>query len=387
MNAAPRWSVLLPLTAFVLGVHLWLLADSLSPQQDDTSLGATRAQIADRVAAPTGLSGDATVTPAHPRALNVSTVRWITPPPSVGASAPPARPRTPQTVARAAEVPLAPEPAQPAKPDSVTSAAPGEGFEPLQPGPVQPPDERPPEQGAGAATREPPVSAPQGPDTLSLPPSTPPSSTTLLYELGGQVRGMHYTAEAQLHWHTDGERYEAELSIRAFLVGSRVQSSRGRVGPEGVMPERFGDRRRSSEKATHFDAPSQRIRFSSNAPDAPMLPGAQDRLSVFLQLAGLLQARPQAYPEGSHLDLQVAGSGSADLWRFTVGPIQMLDLPAGQVSARKLVREPRREHDSRVEVWLAPDLQHLPVRIRLSEADGGQIDQRLRQWPSPPSAP
>ena len=42
-------------------------------------------------------------------------------------------------------------------------------------------------------------------------------------------------------------------------------------------PERFADRSRS-EKAAHFDAANQRIRFSNNAPDAELRPGAQDRL-------------------------------------------------------------------------------------------------------------
>jgi hypothetical protein len=161
-----------------------------------------------------------------------------------------------------------------------------------------------------------------------------------------------------------------------------VQTSRGRLDAKGLSPERFGDKRRGNERAAHFDAAGQRIRYSNNAPDTPLLPGAQDRLSVFVQLAALFQARPQAYAAGQTIRLQVAGTGDADTWVFQVGPEETLALPAGTLQARRLTRGPRNEHDNTVDIWLAPDLQHLPVRIRITEPNGDMADQRLRQRPS-----
>jgi len=221
---------------------------------------------------------------------------------------------------------------------------------------------------------------------MALPKATVPASAELLYDISGQAKGIRYSAEGRLLWHTDGNQYRAELGISAFLLGSRVQTSRGQISASGLEPDRFADRRRSSEKATHFDRASQRIRFSTNAPDAALSPGAQDRLSVFLQLAGLLNAQPQAYTEGTQLSLLVAGTGSAEPWVFQVGPLQSLALPAGVVSARQLTREPRHEHDHRIDLWLASDWQHLPARIRLTEADGSQVDQQWRALPAAPAA-
>jgi len=162
---------------------------------------------------------------------------------------------------------------------------------------------------------------------------------------------------------------------------ARLRSSSGRVGPQGLAPERFGDRRRSNQKAAHFDHEGQRIRYSNNAPDTPLLPGAQDQLSVFLQLAALLQASPEAYPAGQTIRLQVAGTGSAEVWAFLLGPQETLALPAGSVNARRLTRPPRREFDSTLEIWLAPALQFLPVRIRITEHNGDLADQQLREMP------
>ncbi|MDP3204003.1 MAG: DUF3108 domain-containing protein, partial [Hydrogenophaga sp.] len=160
----------------------------------------------------------------------------------------------------------------------------------------------------------------------------------------------------------------------------RVQTSTGRVSPAGLSPERFADKSRS-EKAAHFDAEQNRIRFSNNAPDAVLLPGAQDRLSLFLQIAGLLQARPEAYTSGKIIEMQVAGTGDADIWRFVLGDEVTLSLPVGDVRARQIKRLPRKEFDSTVEMWLAPALQHLPVRLRVTQVNGDVADQQLSRMP------
>lgn len=402
---APHWPVLLALSSAVLAAHLWLLAG-------DLPLGASN-RPAGTLAAPAAHGTDTPAPPMTPGtvagpaafgvpAVTVSTVRWIPPAPAAptasaplpARSAPPAerqaaampeRPMLRDEIAIATPVPVEEEPAEDlataapvAEPPPVAVAAPPEPAAPPAAQPTAPPvaEDEPATEVAAAA----PAAAVR--PATSPPPASVPGSVELLYDISGQAKSLRYNADARLRWQVDGSRYEAELEISAFLVGSRVQTSRGRLGAAGLEPERFGDRRRSTEKAAHFDTASQRIRFSSNAPDAPLRPGAQDRLSVFLQLAGLLNARPEAYADGAHLSLQVAGTGSAEEWRFHIGPLQDLQLPAGQVSARKLTREPRHEHDSRIEIWLAPALQHLPVRIRVTEADGGQADQRLRQLPT-----
>ena len=46
--------------------------------------------------------------------------------------------------------------------------------------------------------------------------------------------------------------------------------------------------------------------------------------------------------------------------------------------AFKLSRAPRREFDTRVELWYAPSMNYLPVRIRVTQANGDFVDQELR---------
>lgn len=417
-TAAPSKPVLLGLVGAVLGVHLWLLAGELP---DSTAAGDMTPGLTSPNATPNDhpdTSEQPLVThrpqPASPRTtpVTVSSVRWIVPAPPPAAppasaslpeprgSASPPVPTSARTTAPTAPLPdeiavFTPEPlsdeAAPPVPAPVTAEAPA-APEPARSEPHTPPleaaapmtDEPPAPQQEAILIAAGPVSQLPGPAAAAARASAPvavtvPGSTVLRYDIQGKAKGLNYSAQAELRWDTDGTRYNATMEIKAFLVGSRVQTSRGRITAQGLAPERFGDKRRNTEKAAHFDAAGQRIRFSNNAPDAPLLPGAQDRLSVFLQLAALLQTRPQTDTQG--LTLPVAGTGSAEEWHFRVGDLQDLSLPAGTVSARKLTREPRHEHDSRVEIWLAPELQYLPVRIRVTEPDGAFADQLLRQLP------
>lgn len=226
------------------------------------------------------------------------------------------------------------------------------------------------------------ASAPTAPveraTTSPLPAAHPPTSAHLVYEVQGSAKGLRYQADGELIWKLQGDRYEARMEVKMFLLGSRVQTSTGTLGPEGLRPERFADIRRG-ERATHFERDTGRIRFSSNAPEVALQDGAQDRLSLFLQLAGLLQASPRK--EGDTLSFQVAGTGGAETWRFEVGPEETLALPVGDIAARRVVRRPRDTYDTLVEMWFAPSLQHLPVRLRLTQANGDVADQLLRALP------
>jgi hypothetical protein len=220
----------------------------------------------------------------------------------------------------------------------------------------------------------------------ALPPAQPPASTRLAYDVIGNAKGLNYRASSTLDWTQADGRYSARTEVRVVLLGSRVQTSAGRVDGTGLLPERFSDKTRS-ERAAHFDRTRQTIRFSNNQPDASLQAGAQDRLSLFMQLAGLLQARPDAYPVGHVISLQVAGTSDAEVWRFRVAEDDTLTLPAGTLRARHLVREPREPRDSLIDIWFAPELAHLPVRIRITQENGDRVDQQLREIPPMPKPP
>ncbi|MEY4318343.1 MAG: hypothetical protein RI902_2151 [Pseudomonadota bacterium] len=204
-----------------------------------------------------------------------------------------------------------------------------------------------------------------------------PASALLNYTVQGLAKGFHYPASAQLLWKNTQDHYEARLEVGAFLLGSRTQTSSGQLGREGLMPTRFGDKTRS-ELAVHFQREKGVISFSANTPEVPLLKGAQDRLSVVLQLSALFAGDPTRYPLGTMLSFQTVSQREAEVWQFKVDNEETLNLPYGDLPSIKLLRTPRRDFDQRIELWLAPSLGYLPVRLRITNANGDFVDQLLR---------
>ena len=204
-----------------------------------------------------------------------------------------------------------------------------------------------------------------------------PPPIRLKYDVKGEVKGFPYFVNGELQWAQDGKTYDARMEISHFLLGSRVQTSTGQLTAQGLEPLRFGDKVRS-EVAAHFDYSKNKVTFSANTPDAALLPGAQDQLSVLAQLAAMLGGDAKGFPKGSTLTFQAVGPRSSESWTLTVGVTEKLSLPGGEMSALRLWRDPSGEYDTKLEVWMAPALGFLPARVRLTQANGDYVDQQWR---------
>lgn len=209
-----------------------------------------------------------------------------------------------------------------------------------------------------------------------------PASARLSYRVTGESKGLNYSANSELLWQHDGVHYDARLVVSAFLLGSRSQTSRGTLTPEGLEPTRFADKVRS-EQAAHFERSLGKIVFSANAPAAALLSGAQDRLSVLLQLSSMFAGNSALYPPATTLSVQVVSAREAEVWLLTVGELETLQLPGGEVQAVKLTRNPRRVFDQTAELWLAPSMGYLPVRLRITQSNGDFVDQQWRASAAP----
>lgn len=223
---------------------------------------------------------------------------------------------------------------------------------------------------------------PVGPKTTPVTAVTLPASVLLEYKMIGASKGLNYHANAELSWINRGGQYDATMKVSAFLIGSRSMTSAGQITPTGLAPTRFADKFRS-ELAAHFLADQGKIIFSANTPDAPWIEGAQDRVSVFLQLGGMLAAKPQDFPAGSEITLYTIGPREADTWTFVVETEDKLQIMGNEMTTIKVTRKPRREFDQKVEIWFAPSMGYLPVRNRITQQNGDFIDQELSDVSKP----
>jgi hypothetical protein len=197
-------------------------------------------------------------------------------------------------------------------------------------------------------------------DTPATPPLRLPGPAAWHYRL----RQDGQDGEALLDWQpqTDG-RYRLRLTRQ---LGGRAQpalESLGRTGTAGLTPERFALQRGGQDRqAVNFDTAERLIRFSASTAKLPAPDGVQDRLSWWLQLAALVQARPAP---GGRWHVWVAGlRGDLREWVF-----EMVEPGADDAGTLHLRRLRLGEQDPGVELWLDPARGYWPVRLRQGDPE------------------
>lgn len=207
------------------------------------------------------------------------------------------------------------------------------------------------------------------PQTVSVPPAV-----RLSYDLEGVI-STPYTGSAELLWQREGSGYTSQLLIRKFGLNLQTWASTGTVGAQGLVPQRFVSKRLGKEEVSaHFGKPPGKISFSANTPEAALEAGAQDQLSVFMQLASLLGGEPQQWVAGKSVAFQAVGDRYAERWSFKASALEPIKVPGGTFPAIKLTHEPTAERSQKLELWYVPSVGYLPLRIRITESNGDFLD-------------
>jgi hypothetical protein len=193
------------------------------------------------------------------------------------------------------------------------------------------------------------------------------------------------TGTGELKWRHQGNSYEARLEGRVAGINILTWASQGGFDKAGIAPVRYTDSRRGkNEQAANFQRKAGKISYSGPSTEYPLLDGTQDRLSWMIQAAAIAQASPKLMAAGGRIAMFVTGArGDAEVWAFQVLGVEDVDAGGTVRHTIKLLREPRKPHDTRVEVWLDPAEHHLPVRARLS--NGGDALELLLQSTQQPS--
>ena len=348
---------------------------------------------------------------AEPVRVAPMQTRWVPPTPApmttpVQAAAPKPRTRVATEPKAAPAQPKTPimAPAPPVDEATANDTAKAEPTpEPLSPAPTELPasaqaqglnDSPDPASAAPPEASPAPVTAaPTETASVTLPPiplGALPPPVLLSYRLTGQDKGLTYHASGELKWQHNETAYALGLSVKAFLVGTRQWRSQGEITSAGLAPTRFSDSWRN-ERAAHFDRAQNRVVFSNNAPVATLEAGAQDQISLYVQLAAAMAGDPQRFQPGTRLQLQTATVRDALPWLLTLGPPETLQLNGQSVPTLKWVCQPRNRFDATVEFWVSAQHAWMPVRIRITQVSGSFIDLVLRGQealpPLPTSAP
>lgn len=210
-----------------------------------------------------------------------------------------------------------------------------------------------------------------------------PPSTRLTYLLTGNYRGP-VEGRAQVEWLRSGMRYQVSLEASVTPLMSRRMTSEGEITDQGLSPRLL-----TGEQKVLLRAPRrwslkfgpQRIVLSDGR-EVDTLPGAQDEASQFVQLTWIFTTQPQLLAVGNTVEMPLALSRRLDLWVFEVVAQETLQLPFGDVATFHV--KPRRDAkggDMTAQMWIAPSLQYLPVRILIRQDEQTFVDLMLEKAP------
>ena len=231
-----------------------------------------------------------------------------------------------------------------------------------------------------AAAPAPPAAAP---DAHRYKVDMPPSADITLDVARTDANGTKWSGDAQLSWRVTPSSYRVKIEAGIRVVFAHVNlltlTSEGTVGDEGFVPTLMTEKRRGrAMTATHFNRQAGTLTFSASAATYPLVPGAQDKASVPLQLAAIARGDPKQL--SGNIDILVGEDRDASVFTFMVAGQEQIDTPLGRIATWHLVRPPKPgSYNSRLELWLAPGHGWYPVQIRNVEASGAVTTQTVNK--------
>jgi hypothetical protein len=242
---------------------------------------------------------------------------------------------------------------------------------------------------ASAAAADAVVAGASAPLAAAAAPFEWPPSTRLSYTLAGNYRGEVH-GQARVQWVRLGSRYQVHLDVTigpsfAPLIERRMTSD-GDLGESGLAPRRYDEATRlpfqSPRRAALSFTPQQVTLANGSVRD--VAPGVQDTASQFVQLTWLFTTQPHRLRVGESVDFPLALPRRVDRWFYDVVGQEQLPSPLGALDTFHL--KPRRAGDRprselSAEVWIAPTLQYLPVRIRIQQDADNFVDLMLNSAP------
>ena len=208
------------------------------------------------------------------------------------------------------------------------------------------------------------------------------------YTLTGNYRG-EVSGSAQVEWIRVGSHYQVHLDL---LVGpsfapiiTRRMSSDGEITAEGLTPHRYDQDTkvvmRERNRATIVFEPGSVV--LANGDRRGTVPGVQDTASQFVQLTYVFSTRPELLRIGGTVDIPLALPHKVDVWTYDVVEEESLNTNFGPLPSIHL--KPRRvapqAGELSAEIWFAPQLRYMPVRIRITQGVENYLDLLIAKPP------
>ena len=309
-----------------------------------------------------------------PPRVEVTYVRTLELEPPKPLAAPPPPPPSPR--------PRAPRVAKRVEPAASAASAPAAVDEPATTGvamaPAPEPSASPP--GEPALAEPPPVVADAAAPASAAQAASAvegfvwPKATRVSYLLTGNWRG-ELNGRAEVEWIKIDDRYQVIVAMHAGpefapLVARRMMSE-GRIVEGGLAPERYEEETkvvtRDDRRVSMVFAPD--LVTLGNGQQRVRLPGVQDTASQFIQFTWMFGSQPERLRVGNTFEFPLALPRSMNVWVYDVAEEEVMHTAIGPLNTFHLKprRTVRRPGEWVVDMWFAPELRFLPVRLRIEQ--------------------
>ena len=207
-----------------------------------------------------------------------------------------------------------------------------------------------------------------------------PGDTRVSYQISGKW-GNELHGEGIVQWTHSGsaqERYQVKVVIDIPAVPTVSMISQGKVSRQGLLPEAYEEVVASRTRNLRLE-PTEIVFDKGNRMARPVLlpMSVQDIVSQFIDVGYRYRQGREQLQAGQSTRIWLARPGNLYEWIYDIGPADEVSLPKiGSVKVHHLkprpLANPRGTYS--MEMWLAPSLQYLPVRIRININADSYID-------------
>ncbi len=238
-----------------------------------------------------------------------------------------------------------------------------------------------------------PASAPE------TPPSAPvfewPKATRVTYKMEGYLRGPIY-GTAMVEWIRQDLKYQVHVDAYAgpsfAPLASQRWTSEGIITPKGLLPSRFESVNKlliksSTPKVVVFE---DKTLLMPDGERIDKLPDVQDPASHYIQMAYQFMLDASALQVGKTIEMPMANTKKQQAMVYDIEAQEMIDTPLGQVDTFRL--KPRipaknsKGEDIFAEIWIAPSLQYLPIRMLIRIGNETFFDMKMDKAPQQTAA-
>lgn len=228
--------------------------------------------------------------------------------------------------------------------------------------------------GAGAALLVAAVARPSRAQSDAPRLATPPAPWSLQY--AGFLETRRPPGLRIAHGHCDFRpedgRYALAMKISSPLATLAYESS-GVLDEFGLHPRHYRETRRLPLRAPREKSIEFVEGATTSAPgERHAIPfGAQDRLSVLIQMSLLARADPRRARPGAVWKVVFAGFDGVDEVRLQVGDVETVELDGANVRAQRVRRiGTDTAAPTKIDFWMSADADRAPVVIRFEDDDG-----------------